>query len=871
MRYTGFTTLATIVAAMFISADTHPVRAATYTWDGGDGASQAWSTDSNWAPDASKPVSSLDTIVIIDGNNNPGTSGSPINQDIASPLLLNMLRFTNPLGGGDPAVEHHQGGSALEFVPDSGASQPIIQGNHKGNANVWNDVAINATTLTVKSQTWNVQVRGVVSGAGQLVFDPTLGGGGIALFSGANSYSGGTVWTSNGTTWKRLYANESGCLGSGPVTISGGGFTSWVSGAPSAFTFHNAGKTHANNFALAGDAAMSIGNSDTAGHASFSVDLTGDVNLGNFTLYVRGRGTGTLSGIVSGTGDMRKIDPFGTWILAGNNNFTGASMVEGGVLQLTGSLANGDLIVDGGTFNGSGTVHYGVDGAASDVMDLNGGTLDISLMALDIDVGAGGAIGPYVVVDYSGGGTFTHAGAPSYFASVVDMPTGFQLMDIAGDQQLVLVKTTYTWDGGDGSSQDWSADGNWDADGSKPVSGSNTIVIIDGNNNVGTSGAHLNQNIASPLKLNKFQSRNPATGPDPTVHSYSGGGPLEFAPNDEGTQPVVQGNRKGMTYIHSDVTIDATTLTVKNQTYGIVFNGKVSGPGQIVFDPTFGFGGLELANTANDYTGGTLWSSDNTQWKRFSLLSSHCMGSGPVTISGGSLAAYANPGNIAPSCVLIRNGDQTHTNDFTLAGDAPISIGNPETPAHSTYTVDLQGDFSLGSHTLYVRGRGAGTISGSISGSGGVTKIDDFGPGQVNAWTLSGINTYTGGTTVEGGTLIVSGTIANGNVTVNDGTFQGDGTVHFNIDGGTTDLMDLNGGTLDVSQMTLDFDVGAGGVIAPVTVVDYSGGGIFAHAGAPDYFAGLVNPPSGFELNDDPTGKKLELRLASQGTVFVVR
>jgi len=838
--------------------------AATYTWDG-SGGDTAWSTDNNWDPDGNKPVSSLDTTVVIDGNTNPGTPGDPINQDIASPLQLNKLHFQNPTGGGDPAVDHHLGGSPLEFLPDSGSTQPVIQGNHKGNANAWNNITINATTLTVKSQTWGILLRGVISGTGQLVYDTTTGGGGLTLYNAANSYSGGTVYNPDGTEWDLLRAEASGCLGSGPVSISGGNFTNWVDPAkPTALLFVNVGGTHANNIVLTGDAAISIGQPWTAAHASHTVNLTGGVNLGGNDLYVRGRGTGTISGIISGTGDVRKIDPFGTWILAGNNGFTGAATVAGGTLQLSGSLTNGNIIVDGGTFDGNGTVHFGVDGATSDLMDLNGGTLDISLMVLDIDVGGGGAIGPYVVVDYSGGGTFTHAGAPDYFASVVDMPAGFQLLDLPGDQQLVLVKTTYTWDGGDGSSQAWSTDNNWDPDGSKPISGSNTVVIIDGNNNVGTDSDRLNQNIASPLKLNKLQSRNPTAGGDPTVHCYSDGSPLEFVPNDAGTQPLVQGNRKGMTRFHNEVTINATTLTVKNQTFGIVFHSKVSGPGQIVFDGTFGFGGIELLDANNDYSGGTVWNSNNTTWDRLYAYNSGCLGSGPVTVSGGDFTDWAGT---AVSCFLFRNNTgQTHANDFTLAADAAIAAGDPNNAGDSGHSVDLTGSFSLGSHTLYVRGRGAGTISGAISGSGGVSKIDDFG-----SWTLAGSNTYTGDTTVEGGTLIVSGSISNANVTVKDGTLNGTGTVHFSVDGATTDLMDLNGGTLDISQLTLDFDVGAGGVTAPLTVVDYAGGGAFTHAGAPDYFAGLVDLPAGFELVDDPAGQKLELKLAAQGTVFVVR
>ena len=67
-------------------------------------------------------------------------------------------------------------------------------------------------------------------------------------------------------------------------------------------------------------------------------------------------------------------------------------------------------------------------------------------------------------------------------------------------------------------------------------------------------------------------------------------------------------------------------------------------------------------------------------------------------------------------------------------------------------TVNLTGTVSLGGNTLFLRGRGTGTIGGDISGTGSVTKID-----TPSTWTLSGSNTYTGDTTVDAGTLEIGG------------------------------------------------------------------------------------------------------------------
>lgn len=65
---------------------------------------------------------------------------------------------------------------------------------------------------------------------------------------------------------------------------------------------------------------------------------------------------------------------------------------------------------------------------------------------------------------------------------------------------------------------------------------------------------------------------------------------------------------------------------------------------------------------------------------------------------------------------------------------------------------------------------GAGTITGDISGTGGLTKA---GPGIL---TLAGANSFTGGTTVAAGTLALTGTMT-GDVTVNpSGNFANNGT-----------------------------------------------------------------------------------------------
>jgi autotransporter-associated beta strand protein len=134
-------------------------------------------------------------------------------------------------------------------------------------------------------------------------------------------------------------------------------------------------------------------------------------------------------------------------------------------------------------------------------------------------------------------------------------------------------------------------------------------------------------------------------------------------------------------------------------------------------------------------------------------------------------------GTSTGSFTFTNNG----TGTLTFAGNVSETTANNNAPAR----------------TLNLAGSGNGVISGVINGNGVSTgslaqpsvSVVKTGTGT---WTLSGNNTYNGGTTVSQGTLLVSNTTGSGtgtgNVTVNGSgtTLGGTGTISGSVTLGNT-------------------------------------------------------------------------------------
>ncbi|ECF2345026.1 AIDA autotransporter-like protein ShdA, partial [Salmonella enterica subsp. enterica serovar Corvallis] len=244
-------------------------------------------------------------------------------------------------------------------------------------------------------------------------------------------------------------------------------------------------------------------------------------------------------------------------------------------------------------------------------------------------------------------------------------------------------------------------------------------------------------------------------------NTISGSGKVEKSGDDaltlSGANSYTGGTLiSGGTLIASNVealgTGDVTDNATLELNTGGTFDNAISGSGQVVKS---GDKMLTLSG-ANSYSGGTLI-SDGT------LVASNvdALGSGDVTDNatlelntGGTFDnAIGGSGNVVKSGAdtLTLSGSNSYTGGTTISGGTLVAsnveaLGTGDVTNNATLELNTGGDFI-----------------NNIGGTGRVEKSGD------DTLTLSGSNTYTGGTLINGGTLVASNVeaLGTGDVTNN--------------------------------------------------------------------------------------------------------
>ncbi|OJI76187.1 fibronectin-binding autotransporter adhesin ShdA [Salmonella enterica] len=594
-----------------------------------------------------------------------------------------------------------------------------------------------------------------ISGSGQVVKsgDETL------TLSGTNTYSGGTL-ISGGT----LVASNVEALGTGDVTNdavlelnTGGTFDNAISGSGQVVKSGDKMLTlsGANSYSggtLISDGTLVASNVEALGSGDVTNDAVLELNTG-----------GTFDNVISGSGKVEKSGD-DALTLSGSNTYTGGTLISGGTLVASNveALGTGDVTDNatlalnaGGDFTnnigGTGRVEKSGDQTLtlSGSNTYTGGTLISSgtLVATSVDALGTGNVTNNATLALNTGGDF------------INNIGGTGRVEKSGDDALTLSgSNTYT--------------------GGTLISGG-TLVANDVNA-LGTGDVTDN----AALMLN--------TGGD-FINNIGGTGRVEKSGDDtltlSGSNTYTGGTLiSGGTLVANDVNALGTGDVTDNATLALNavgdFNNAIGGSGMV---DKSGDDTLTLSGS-NTYTGGTLINGGT-------LVASNveALGTGDVTDdatlelnTGGKFDnAISGSGNVVKSGAdtLTLSGSNTYTggttiNDGTLVATSVDALGTGDVTDDATLELNTGGDFD-----------------NAISGSGQVVKSGD------DTLTLSGSNTYTGGTLISSGTLVANdvNALGTGDVTDNATLELNTGGDFTNNIGGTGRVEKSGDGTLTLS------------------------------------------------------------------------
>ncbi|ECR9984527.1 autotransporter outer membrane beta-barrel domain-containing protein [Salmonella enterica] len=566
-----------------------------------------------------------------------------------------------------------------------------------------------------------------ISGSGQVV----KSGDDVLTLSGANSYSGGTL-ISDGT----LVASNVEALGTGDVTDdatlelnTGGDFTNNIGGTGCVEKSGDDTLTLSGSNTYTGGTLISGGtlvanDVNALGTGDVTDDATLELNTG-----------GDFTNNIGGTGRVEKSGD-DTLTLSGSNTYTGGTLISGGTLVANdvNALGTGDvtdnaalMLNTGGDFTnnigGTGRVEKSGDGTLtlSGGNTYTGGTLISggTLVATNVDALGSGDVTDNATLELNTGGDFDNAISGS--GQVVK----------SGDETLTLSgANSYT--GGTLISGGTLVASNVEALGTGDVTDNATLELNTGGdfiNSIGGTG-RVEKSADETLTLSG-------------TNSYTGGTLISG-----GTLIATNVDALGSGDVTDNATLELNT--------GGDFTNNISGSGQVVKsgDETLTLSG------ANTYTGGTTISGGT-------LVASNveALGTGDVTdnatlelnTSGTFDNVISGSGQVVKSGddALTLSGANSYTGGTTISGGTLVA-SNVEALGSGDVTNDAVLELNTG-----------GDFTNNISGSGQVVKSGD------ETLTLSGANSYTGGTTISGGTLIASNVeaLGSGDVT-NDAVLE---------------------------------------------------------------------------------------------------
>ena len=630
-----------------------------------------------------------------------------------------------------------------------------------------------ARTVTVTANT--LTVGGIIGGAFRL----SKAGNGALTLNAVNTHSGTTL------TAGVLNIGNAQALGNvASAFIINGGSINNTSGA--ALTLANYPLTVGNNFTFVGTNNLNLG--------------TGAVTLtGNRTVTVTAN-TLTVDGLIGGAFRLTKAGAGGTLTLNAANTHSGTTL-NAGVLNIGNAQAPGNaasaFIINGGSINNTSGAALTL---ASYPFTIGGNFTFVGTNNLNLGTGAVTLTGNRTVtvtastltVDGLIGGAFrlTKAGAGTLTLNAANTHSGTTLtvgvLNIGNAQALGNVASTINLNGGSINNTSgaalttlnypYSIGGNVTFVGTNNLNlgtgavtltgnrtvtvtantltvggviggafrltkaGAGTLTLTGANTHSGTTLAAGILNINSAQALGNVASAFIITGG--AIDNTSGAAltTLNYPQNWNGNFAFTGTNNlnlgTGAVTMNAarTVTVNANTLTV---------GGVIGGAFRLT---KAGAGTLTLTG-ANTHTGTTLSAGI------LNINNAQALGvvAGAFIITGGTID------NTSGAAITTLNYPQNWNGNFTFTGTNNLNLGAGAVTMNAARTVTVT------ANTL--------TVGGVIGGAG--FRLTKAGAG---ALTLSGVNTFTGGTTLAAGTLNINnaqslGTVA-GTFIINGGSIN---------------------------------------------------------------------------------------------------
>jgi hypothetical protein len=297
-------------------------------------------------------------------------------------------------------------------------------------------------------------------------------------------------------------------------------------------------------------------------------------------------------------------------------------------------------------------------------------------------------------------------------------------------------------------------------------SGTGTVLTLSGNNTY-SGGTTITGGTVSVTNVTTSGTTQLGTG---AITFASGGTLLNTGPGAQTTSRSITNNAGG-----GVITMSGNTITLTGNIYGN--GGLTNGGSDLILDRSSGNNAIGPITV----TSGRLFA-----------FNTNSIGNSSITVQSGGTLDFSTGGNTVPSlntmtfasgsCLANRAGTLTVSTANVTFPTSGTMIFNNDDQVSTAITVSGAYPALTGPLTVQVGGQnatvGTVTLSGAISGSGGLTKT------STGTLVLGSANTYTGGTTVSAGSVT-----ANVNNSLNGGTLSVASGATVTLTNGTTNTV----------------------------------------------------------------------------------